>query len=138
MASLIFGNLFGRFPGLRVLSIENGSRWVPKLLADMDHVMHYTQPTTLWPGGALSGLPSETFKQHVHVAPFYEPHYEVSVRDLVDLLGVDRVIFGSDWPHGEGKATPNDDLDDLEALSDAERHTILRDNGLALLGLAGA
>jgi hypothetical protein len=92
MASLIFGNLFGRFPGLRVLSIENGSRWVPKLLADMDHVMHYTQPTTLWPGGALSDLPSETFKQH----------------------------------------------DDLEALSDAERHTILRDNGLALLGLAGA
>ena len=35
-AALIFHNLFGRFPGLRILSVENGSRWVAPLLQELD------------------------------------------------------------------------------------------------------
>ena len=36
LANLILNNLFGRFPRLRMLSIENGSAWVPGLLQSMD------------------------------------------------------------------------------------------------------
>ena len=32
----IYGNLFGRFPNLKVLSIENGSDWVSYLLRLLD------------------------------------------------------------------------------------------------------
>jgi predicted TIM-barrel fold metal-dependent hydrolase len=136
MASLVFNNLFGRFPGLRILSIENGSAWVPKLMSELDHVMHYTQPTTLWPGGKLTAKPSELLREHLFVSPFFEPYYEAPLRDLVDVLGIDRLVFGSDWPHGEGKPAPLDYLEDVADLTAGETRRFLRDNGLELLALS--
>lgn len=136
LAALVFGNLFGRFPGLRVLSIENGSGWVPKLLADMDHIMHYCQPSTRWPGGALAAEPSQIFREHVYVSPFYEPYYEAPMSELVEAIGIDRLIFGSDWPHGEGKPAPLDYLEDVEGLAPDQLRRFMRTNGLALLGLS--
>jgi predicted TIM-barrel fold metal-dependent hydrolase len=43
-------------------------------------------------------------------------------------MGVDRVIFGSDWPHIEGLPTPLDYVGELEKFSDQEKQLILRDN----------
>ncbi len=136
LAALVFGNLFGRFPGLRVLSIENGSAWVPQLMKDLDHVMHYTQPSTRWPGGPLSAAPSELLREHLYVSPFYEPFYEAPLEELVRAIGIDRLIFGSDWPHGEGKPAPLDYLEESAALSPTELERFMRKNGLDLLGLA--
>ena len=136
IASLVFNNLFGRFPGLRVLSIENGSSWVPQIMRDLDHVMYYTQPSTRWPGGPLADKPSDILREHLYVSPFYEPYYEAPVAELVEVLGVDRLIFGSDWPHGEGKPAPLDYLDDITDLSAAQTRRFMRDNSLELLGLA--
>ncbi len=136
IASLVFNNLFGRFPGLRVASIENGSGWVPQLMKDLDHIMHYTQPSTRWPGGALEAKPSEILREFLYVSPFYEPFYESSMRDLVDAIGIDRLVFGSDWPHGEGKVTPLDYLADVKGLAPAEVEQFMRTNGLGFLGLS--
>jgi len=137
MASIIFNNLFGRFPELRLVSVENGSSWVKPLLADMDHILHYTQPTTLWPGGKLSDKPSAIFREHVYVSPFFEPYYEAPLNDLIETLGIERIVFGSDWPHGEGKPTPRDYLADTQGLDDAQLEIFLRGNAQALLGSGG-
>ena len=136
ITALIFGNLFGRFPRLEVVSVEHGSAWVPGLLRDLDHVMRHTMPTTLWPGGKLENLPSEIFREHVYVSPFYEPHYEAPMKELVDLIGIERLVFGSDWPHGEGKREPLDYLSDVEGLDAPQLERFLRGNALGLLGLA--
>jgi len=138
IASLIFGNLFGRFPGIRVVSVENGSAWVPGFLGDIDHVVRHTMPTSLWPGGRLHALPSEIFREHVYVSPFYEPHYEAPMETLVDLVGIDRLVFGSDWPHGEGKARPLDYVEDLDGLDEKQVERFMRGNALDLLGLGNA
>ncbi len=136
MASLVFNNLFGRFPGLEVLSIENGSSWVPQLMRDLDHVMHYTQDSTRWIGGKPEALPSEILREHLYVSPFYEPYYEAPMTELIEAIGIERLIFGSDWPHGEGKRAPADYLDDLEGLVPADVERFMRSNGRSLLGLA--
>ena len=44
--------------------------------------------------------PIEAFKRCVYVAPFWEDDFA----QMAELCGVDRVIFGSDWPHPEGLA----------------------------------
>jgi predicted TIM-barrel fold metal-dependent hydrolase len=43
------------------------------------------------------------------------------------------VLFGSDWPHGEGLASPLDFLKELHAFSDDEIRLVMRDNALVLL-----
>jgi predicted TIM-barrel fold metal-dependent hydrolase len=82
-----------------------------------------------WIGGPLTERPSAIFRRHVLVTPFPED----DVRAVVDALGVDSLVLGSDWPHAEGLAEPGDYLRVLEGLSDADQRTVLRDNGLRVL-----
>ena len=47
--------------------------------------------------------PIEAFKRCVYVAPFWEDRFT----EIVNMVGIDRVIFGSDWPHPEGLKDPD-------------------------------
>ena len=136
IAAFILHNLFGRFPNLRMLSIENGSTWVPSLLADLDKCAQVTVSTqgekrSNLIGGPIEGKPSEIFKRHFYVCPFFED----PVPELVETIGADHVLFGSDWPHPEGVSEPLDFLEECEGLSDAQIRSIMRDNNATLLGL---
>ena len=55
---------------------------------------------------------SLTFRRHVWINPFWED----DVDEIVDLMGDDRVIFGSDWPHVEGLPEPTDWVTELQKL----------------------
>ncbi|HUJ66886.1 MAG TPA: amidohydrolase family protein, partial [Acidimicrobiales bacterium] len=130
--SLVLHNLFGRFPDLRVMSIENGSAWVPYLLRVMDKAAQ-TGARGRWLGGPVTDRPSEIFKQHVSVAPFDDD----DARALVDLIGAERVLLGSDYPHPEGYPEPRDFFSGV-AFSDDERRKIEQTNAAHLLRLAVA
>jgi predicted TIM-barrel fold metal-dependent hydrolase len=62
------------------------------------------------------------------VNPFWEDH----VDDVIAAVGVDRVIFGSDWPHIEALPEPLQYVDELAHLSPADEKLILADNAAAL------
>lgn len=117
LSSLICDNLFHRFPGLRVASVENGS----KFLAGM---FERLQVTARKMNGWFPEDPVETFRRHVWINPFWEDH----VDDVIAAVGADRVIFGSDWPHIEALPDPLDYLADVAHLDDATRRRILLDN----------
>lgn len=137
-AALVFHNLFGRFPRLRVLSVENGSHWIEMLLHEMDAAYRFVamSPTAKWIGGPITARPSELFKRHVWVAPFLDQGHEAKVSRLIELLGADHVLFGSDWPHGEGRDTPRHFDEELSGVGAQDLRKILRSNTAALLGLA--
>jgi predicted TIM-barrel fold metal-dependent hydrolase len=63
------------------------------------------------------------------------PYYEEDIRRLADTIGVEHVLFGSDWPHGEGLADPASFTEELTAFTDAEVAAIMRGNCAALVGL---
>ncbi len=120
-AALICHGLFGRFSNLRVASIEMGSDWVSTLLRKL--AKSYKQLPHQYPEN-----PVETFKRHCWVSPFQEEN----VREMGDLLGAERLLMGSDWPHAEGLVEPSDYLRDLRGFSDDEVRRITRENALAL------
>jgi predicted TIM-barrel fold metal-dependent hydrolase len=64
------------------------------------------------------------------------PYLEENLRALADLIGVERILFGSDWPHGEGVAEPMQFAQELSAFSEAEARRIMRENVVELLGSA--
>ena len=129
LAALILHNVFGRFPALRAMSVENGSAWVPYLLRVMDKAEH-TGGYGPWLGGRIDDRPSEIFKRHVSVAPFDDD----DIRGLVDAIGAAQVLFGSDYPHPEGVAEPRHFLEG-HVLDERETRLISRENSAALLGL---
>lgn len=137
-AALIFHNLFGRFPRLEILSVENGSRWISTLLEEMDAAYRFVAGNTgsAWLGGPITDRPSALFKRHVRVAPFLDRGHEAPISELVRLLGADRVVFGSDWPHGEGRDTPRHFDAELAGIDEGDLEQILRTNAARLLQLA--
>jgi predicted TIM-barrel fold metal-dependent hydrolase len=132
LAAMILHNLFGRFPDIEVLSIENGSSWVAPLLKGMDKAAKMSSAMGLTPGGPLTGLPSETFRRNVYVAPFHED----DIVGLVELIGADRVLFGSDYPHAEGLTKPMDFTAALDGLNEEQVRSVMRSNAAELLDLA--
>ena len=106
VASLIGHGLLSRFPTLRVLPVENGSAWVRPMLNALE--FSYGHNPKLY-----AEDPVMVLKRNIWVHPFHEE----DPRGLIDLVGADRVVFGSDYPHIEGMSQPLDYVDELEGLS---------------------
>lgn len=130
LACFVLHNLFGRFPGLRVVSVENGSTWVAPLLAAIDKAAKLGR-TGRHLGGPLSGRPSELFREHVYVSPFPED----DPVELADAIGFDRVLLGSDFPHPEGLAEPIEFAEKLRGVAVDDAWRVLRANTAELIGL---
>ena len=127
LSALIFHNLFGRYPDLKVLSVENGSIWVAYLLKVMDKMKGMGRAGP-WPGGYVKGRASDVFKKHIWVSPYHEE----DINGLIDLIGAEHVLFGSDFPHAEGLAEPLDFAEAIAERSAAEIRSVMRDNALAI------
>jgi predicted TIM-barrel fold metal-dependent hydrolase len=128
-AALILHNLFGRFPNVRCLSVENGSLWVPYLLKVMNK-MNGMGRNGPWIGGRITDRPSDIFREHVYVSPYHEE----DVVALTEIIGDEHVLFGSDYPHPEGLAEPADFAETIAVLDADATRRIMRDNLRGLLG----
>ena len=71
---------------------------------------------------------ADLFRQHVWINPFWED----KVSEVVEHMGADQVIFGSDWPHMEGMEHPRDIFEEIEGISMVDQEKILRSNTAAL------
>jgi predicted TIM-barrel fold metal-dependent hydrolase len=130
VAGLILHTFFSRFPNIRVVMAEQGSVWVPYIVRKMDHAFLMGRKAK-W--GQLTERPSEIFRRHFLVAPYPEEN----VQRVISAVGIDSVVFGSDFPHGEGLAFPAEYADtQLAGLSDTDVKRIMRDNLAEYLGLA--
>ncbi len=123
LASMILHGAFHRHPRLRVASIENGSDWLHLLVKRLRKQANQTP----W---VFHEDPLDTVRKHLWVTPYLEEN----LRALAELIGVERILFGSDWPHGEGLARPLDFAKELSGFSESETRRIMRDNVLELLG----
>ena len=132
ISALILHNLFGRFPNLKVLSVENGSLWVPYLLKVMDKMKGMGRHGP-WLGGRVQGRPSEIFKRHVWVNPYHEEDHVA----LAELIGVDHVVYGSDFPHPECVPHPDEWLTEMRGkFAPDDLRRVMRENARRLVGLA--
>ena len=128
-SSLIYGNLFHRFPNLTIISAEHGCEWVPLFVRKLDK-MRGMGRNGRWIGGQLPERPSTIFTRHFKVIPFWED----DVTDVVERVGHEILLGGSDFPHAEGLAAPTRLIEHLEMLSPEQQKFVMRDNGMALLG----
>jgi len=117
LITLVFEKLFDRFPNLRVASVENGSDY----LADLFKKLRSTAKKM---PGYFKEDPVDTFRRHVWINPFWED----DVYEITELMGPERVIFGSDWPHIEGMPQPLDYVAELAKFDPATKRRILREN----------
>jgi predicted TIM-barrel fold metal-dependent hydrolase len=117
------GALF-RHPELKVAVIENGSAWLVPLLNQLADVYKKA------PEGFL-GDPVEAVRTRISISPFWED----DLKELSGIVGIDNVLFGSDWPHPEGLADPVTYVDVLDKMTTEEQAKVMGGNLARLVGV---
>jgi predicted TIM-barrel fold metal-dependent hydrolase len=102
--TLVLAGVFDRFPDLRLVVAEQGAGWIPAALEAMDRVHADAERGGVGElrfGGdhRLSRRPSECWSTNVAVAASFLHRDECARRHDI---GVDRIMWGSDYPHLEG------------------------------------
>jgi aminocarboxymuconate-semialdehyde decarboxylase len=127
VATLIFGGIFDACPELKVCIAHGGGPacfgmgrldrgWQVRSEARM-HIQH----------------PPSTYQRHF----YYDcvTNSEVALRFLIDQVGADRVVLGSDWPFVGWEPSPPGWVQSLTSLTREEKEKILCKNLEQLLGL---
>ena len=127
VSALVCHGALSRFPALKVAVIENGSSWVAPLLKNMAD-LYKKMPQEFLEN------PVDVIKRNIYISPFWEE----DLGALADLIGVDHVLFGSDYPHPEGLADPVSYIDELKGLSDEHIRKIMGGNLAKLMNVDDA
>jgi predicted TIM-barrel fold metal-dependent hydrolase len=135
---LILGGVFERFPKLRFILTESGCAWAPGLMRQLDAMW------MAWKAGAIGEIDTSKDPALKEPPSFYAKRncwYGASFpgpRDIRgrDVVGVDRILWGNDYPHYEG-CYPYSRENMRFALSDVDQPEVrmmLGENAAALYG----
>jgi predicted TIM-barrel fold metal-dependent hydrolase len=127
VSAVICHGALSRFPRLKVAVIENGSSWVEPLLRNLADVYKKM------PQDFLED-PIEVFRRSIHISPFWEE----DLGALAGLIGDERVLFGSDYPHPEGLAEPATYVHQLAGVPDETVRKIMGGNLARLMNVDDA
>jgi aminocarboxymuconate-semialdehyde decarboxylase len=125
LSHIVFSGLLDRHPGLRLIAAHGGG-YLPTYLGRSDHAF------TVRPEARRTLSPPSTYLQRmwfdslVYTAP--------ALRHLVDAVGADRVLLGSDYPFDMGVPDPVDRLA-AAGLDPAAEHAIRGLNAIDLFRL---
>jgi predicted TIM-barrel fold metal-dependent hydrolase len=102
--ALVMSGVFDRFPGLRLVFTEAASAWVAPSLAAMDNIQAKQEKGNIGVMPILSPMhlsrrPSEYWQTNCWLGASFMTREDALERDAV---GVDRIMWGSDYPHDEG------------------------------------
>ncbi len=129
LMEIIYGGVLEAYPELRVVIGESGIGWIPYLLERMD-----AEWEEQYKDLTLTRRPSEYW--HRQCKATYQSD-SIGIR-LLDVLGEDNIMWGSDFPHMDGVWPDSQEFIEKELghLSDATRAKIVCENAARLYGFS--
>ena len=97
LGDMIFSGVFERYPTLQVGSVEQELAWAPHFLSRLDDTYTQRVGREFWHRYNEDMLPSEYFHRNVFLS-FQEEGLGIEMRHHI---GVDNLLWGSDYPHAE-------------------------------------
>jgi predicted TIM-barrel fold metal-dependent hydrolase len=128
--NLIFSGILERYPRLNWACAETGFGWVSYVLEASDHEWEQRR---LWKEG-IKTKPSEVFRRQIYVDFWYEK----AGIELRELVGVDNIMWESDYPHIASTYPKSWSYveDSLAGVPEDERRKMCYGNALRLYGVA--
>ena len=126
-ACLIFGGVLDAFPSLRILMPHAGGSF-PWLVGRWDNAIKRR------PELAHVKQPASAYLRRFHYDTI--THDSEMIRFLVDRIGVDRFVLGTDYNMDAGEEHPVDFLEQVPDITDEELRLIARDNVMSLFDLS--
>jgi aminocarboxymuconate-semialdehyde decarboxylase len=126
--SLVYGGVMDRYPGL-IVCLGHAGGYVPYALDRLD------KGWEAWPDlrGESRDRPSTYVRRFFYDTVTYT---ERNLRFLLDVVGADRVVFGTDFPAPMVVEDAVRRIETSQVLDPGEREAILRGNAAAIPALA--
>jgi aminocarboxymuconate-semialdehyde decarboxylase len=137
LCSLLFSGVFEKLPRLRI-GFAHGGGSFPGTIGRIDHGFHarpdLCQTHTKTP-------PRGHVRNHDGAAKFYVDslvHDAVALRVLIELMGPERIMLGSDYPFPLGEDNPGELIATIQHIPEPARSQMLQATAVEFLGRAGA
>ena len=127
LGSLIFGGVLERLPNLKLYSTHGGG-FMPYQIGRLDHVREVRKECA----NLVPREPTE-YLRRVHFDSI--THSALALSYLISLVGVERILLGTDDPMDMGEHEPVRFIDSLPGLSKTDRAAILGGNAARLLNI---
>jgi predicted TIM-barrel fold metal-dependent hydrolase len=130
LTAMIFAGVFDRYPRLKVGSVEHETAWVPHWLRQMDFTYQERPALSRAWRSRHAMLPSEYWQRNMFVE-FMEDDCGIRMRDVI---GVDNMLWGNDFPHAESTWPKSREFLDriFAGTPDEDRRKITADNAAKL------
>ena len=129
ISDMIYAGVLERYPRLKVAAVEFDMSWVPYFLKMLDYVYieRQQQAAYRFKGGMM---PSDFFHSNVYIS-FQEDELGIQLRDII---GVDSLMWGSDYPHAESTWPKSQEILEriLKGVPEEEKAKIAGDNAAKL------
>ena len=133
LGHMVFSGVFERYPALRVVNVEHELSWIPYFMKRMDatYIERHTQATHRFKEDML---PSDYMRRNVYHG-FQEDDIGVRLRDII---GLDRIMWGSDYPHAESTFPESQRILDevMQGVPQDERDKMVGGNCAELYGIS--
>jgi predicted TIM-barrel fold metal-dependent hydrolase len=132
LGAMLFAGVFDRYPRLKVGSVEHETAWIPHWLKQMDFTYRERPVFTKGWKSAEGMLPSEYWRRNMFVE-FMEDDLGIELRQHI---GVDNMLWGSDFPHAESTWPQSKQFLDriFAGVPEEDRRKITSDNAAKLFG----
>ncbi|MBQ4850218.1 amidohydrolase family protein [Pseudoalteromonas sp. MMG012] len=121
--SLLEGGVFNKYPDVKFVFLEAGASWLPYWLWRLDNICYPEFPNLV--KDHITVKPSEYFKRHCYIS--IEPG-EPGLDDVVNLIGSDKLLFGTDFPHPDHQDFSISSLLNIKGLTSSTVKDILEIN----------
>jgi predicted TIM-barrel fold metal-dependent hydrolase len=98
--SIVFSGILEMFPRLNFAFAEFGFAWLPGVMWRMDSTWRYARSGTPW----VKKPPSEYIRERIKFGtqPVDDPANPVELEQMVNMIGVECLMFSTDYPHWDG------------------------------------
>ena len=133
LAHIIFTGVFERYPKLQMGTVEHELSWIPHFLDRLDYTYQQRARRDIWYRFKEAMLPSQYFHRNVFCG-FQEDSLGIRLREII---GLDNLQWGSDYPHHESTWPRSREILDqiLEGCTEEEKAKIAGGNAVRVYRL---
>lgn len=128
IGQFLLSGVLERFPGLKIVSAENGTDWLPWFVRRIERLRQNTSYPT-----KLSMKPIEYFHRQVYFTYLNDPD-TVEARELI---GLDNLMFATDYPHSASSWPRSQEIvaSHMQSVPDDHHRKLINENARRLFNV---
>jgi predicted TIM-barrel fold metal-dependent hydrolase len=132
--ALVGQGMLDRYPDMKIGFMEFGAEWIFYMAGRIDHYLdrdRFIQPPAL-----SENLPKHFVRDYLKSGRIFMcgEMEDPLIREEIDLLGEDQLLYSSDYPHGEARDNAAATLIERSDLTNIQKQKILYDNPVRFYG----